>query len=148
MVSSMRSVAAVVVATALLMLGGASVAMADETAPPPPPTAADLRAAPTASPVDSKGGVGATTYDDCLDGRACVFEGWGGSGLVLTMTRCGWINIAPYNNFVSSARTHGNPEWLWDVEANAYSGYIPRDTMTNLSMQENDRADYVYVDCR
>ncbi|MFE6822168.1 peptidase inhibitor family I36 protein [Streptomyces sp. NPDC057690] len=89
-------------------------------------------------------------YSDCPYGRVCVFEGWGGTGLMGYAVQCGRNEIAgsALDHKVSSVRTHGNgvsfyrynhPEWRL--------AYVGPWTQTNLSLQENDLADYMYVEC-
>jgi peptidase inhibitor family I36 len=117
------------------------------TTTPEPPNPDGIQSAPEAFERGRTPGDAIQDYDQCPAGRACVFEGWNGTGTWLYMIRCGWVDLNPYQNIVSSAKTHGNAMWLYDTNSGQYVGYIPPWTQTNLSAAENDRADYVYVVC-
>lgn len=147
MLRTIRRGAAIVAVTAFLTLLMTSVASA-QTDIPAPPNPDGIHSASTEFGVERASGDAVQAgYEQCPYGRACVFQGWNGYGTWLYMTQCGWVNLAPYGNSVSSVKTHGNAIWLWDSEANDYSGYVPAWTQTNLASWEDNRADFVYVVC-
>lgn len=90
-------------------------------------------------------GSAAASYNDCPDGRVCVYEGWDGTGIIGTALACGSIPLPPgLAGQVSSVRTHGNAVTLgWD----GGHAYVGPWTQTNLSLAENDRATAIYVHC-
>lgn len=89
----------------------------------------------------------AQDYSDCPYGRACLFDGWHGTGTFMVMDGCGWLDLRFLSNIASSARAHGNAMWLYDYAGEEYVGYIQPWTQTNLASWENNRADAVYVVC-
>lgn len=139
-----RTIAALAIAM-FLALTVTSTAMAQAQAPEPP-SRDGIGSSAQSVQFERAQGDATQGYGQCPYGRACLFSGWHGTGMWGYAEGCGWWELG-YKNDVSSVKTHGNAVWLYDVEADAYSGYIPPWTQTNLSAAENNRADHFYVVC-
>lgn len=85
-------------------------------------------------------------YTGCPDGRACVYEGWDGTGWMGYAPACGTIDVGSLQYMVSSVRTSGNPVTLFDSHGDKV-GHVDGWTSTNLAPQESDQAATVYVHC-
>jgi hypothetical protein len=140
-----RKALAVLAVAVFLALTMTSAAMAQTPSAPEPPKPGDVRSAPDGAQAEP---MEAQSYSNCPYGRACIFDGWHGTGNWGIMDGCNtWIDLQFLSNIASSAKTHGNAMWLWDYVGNEYVGYIKPWTQTNLSGWENNRADAAYVVC-
>lgn len=83
----------------------------------------------------------------CPYGKACLFEGWNGTGWMGYAPDCGTIDLASLRHMVSSVKTHGNAVTLYD-DSHKQVGKVPDWTQTNLSSpEESDQAVTAYVHC-
>lgn len=146
MLGTIRRFLIAAAAATILTLTLTSAAMA-QTSDPVPPSLDGIQSASNAVNVQRAQGDGIQGYEHCPYGHACTYGGWSGGLPMDIMQKCGWTDLGSSRNITSSAKAHGNPFWLYDIDAGQYVGYIPAWTQTNLSAAENNRADYVYVVC-
>ncbi|MFG3252753.1 protein kinase [Streptomyces sp. NPDC048172] len=85
-------------------------------------------------------------YGACDYGRACVFEGYDGTGQMAYAKDCGRYDLAGLRVTVSSLRSHGNPITLYSADHREV-GHIDSWTRSNLSPEENDRAVTAFIHC-